>query len=451
VTKRIAWLLLLLLAGAASAREDTGQFESGAWYRIEAPDGWRAGDALVLYQHGLDFTPPEGPPGLGPLRELMLAEGYAVAATGFRRRGWALFDAVEDNLDLLGRFSQTFGAPGQLLVFGGSMGGLIALRLAEAEAMPPVAGAYALCPAAAGSRLWDAAIDLRLAFDVVCADTGAQDLPLGSEPLEWALDLDQIPVDLGDLSDKVRVLGTLLALNRCTGVNLPPTLRSGSMQRRLDALMRFARIDDEDFLVMQVAYAIYVLSALVRAPDALAGRNPFTTFGVDYGDEPAVQAGIARIVADADAAARLRESSDFHGAVGATKIVSLHTSRDELVVAANQEFVRRAPEAQVASVIVDEDEPTHCGFSEAEGVAGWESLRGWLLGQAKPDADSLQQSCGQLVASGQVDGPCRFDPAPRLMPFDSIVRPRDAAALIDPPLPPRRSPPGDLRQPRTRR
>src|SRR5690606_31016773 len=116
------------------------------------------------------------------------------------------------------------------------------------------------------SRLWDAAIDLRLAFDVVCADTGAQDLPLGSEPLEWALDLDQIPVDLGDLSDKVRVLGTLLALNRCTGVNLPPTLRSGSMQRRLDALMRFARIDDEDFLVMQVAYAIYVLSDLVRAP-----------------------------------------------------------------------------------------------------------------------------------------------------------------------------------------
>src|SRR5690606_8974729 len=143
------------------------------------------------------------------------------------------------------------------------------LRLAEAADFPPVAGTYALCPAAAGSRIWDAAIDLRLAFDVVCADAGAADLPPGSEPLEWAVDLVQLPQDLGDLGDRLRVLAALVALTRCPGVDLPPTLRSPAMRDRLDALMRFARIDDERFLVTQLAYAVFVLSDLVRAPDAL--------------------------------------------------------------------------------------------------------------------------------------------------------------------------------------
>src|SRR6185503_16031330 len=120
------------------------------------------------------------PPGLGPLRDVMLAEGYAVAATSYRQRGWALFTAIADNRELLDVFTQQVGAPGEIVPFGGSMGGLIALRLAETRGLPPVHGAYALCPAAAGARLWDAAIDLRLAWDVVCHDAG--DLPRGDEP-----------------------------------------------------------------------------------------------------------------------------------------------------------------------------------------------------------------------------------------------------------------------------
>jgi hypothetical protein len=428
---------LVFTAGLAAAmlaeasQEFTGELASGAYYHIEIPDGWRAGGGLVLYQHGLDFTTPADAPGLGPLRSVMLQEGYAIAATSYRQRGWALFTAIDDNRDLVAKFSTLAGAPGEVVPFGGSMGGLVALKLAESSGFPPVRGAYALCPAAAGARIWDAAIDLRLAFDVVCGADDAGEFPEGDAPLPWAMNLRDIPNGLGDLFDYAALVPVLVPLEQCTGVNLPPVLRNDAMQRRLDELMAFAHITDEDFFVTNIAYSTYVMSDLVRARDKLGARNPFTTAGVDYGSDPAIDAGILRIVADPRASAELHAVSDFRGAVGAAKILSMHTSRDQLVVPGNEDFVRDAvPADQRTIAIVDEDEPTHCGFSDAEGLAGWEALRAWKDGAPQPDVGDLQSQCESLETDADVDGPCRFDADASIVPFDDVVRPRPATGLL---------------------
>lgn len=431
---------LACAADLRAAQEFSGQAPSGAWYRIEAPDGWRPGDALVLYQHGLDFSQAKGPPGLGPLKSLMLAEGYAVAASAFNQRGWALFTAIDDNRELLALFEEKLGRPGEVVPFGGSLGGLVALKLAESSGFPPVHAAYSLCPAAAGSRIWDTAIDLRLAYDAVCGDAGT--LKKGDPPLTWARNLSDIPGDLGDLQDQVRLLPTLIDVNLCTGVSLPVSIRNGAMKRRLAQLMTFAHITDEKFFVSNIGYVLFVMSDLVRAPDKLGGRNPFTTAGVDYGSDPMIQAGIARITADPRAAARLRQVSDFRGRVGAAKILSMHTSRDQLVIPSNQEFVRKVmPPDQLTSVLVDEDAPTHCGFSTAEGVAGWEALRAWRAGAEQPTAAGLQDLCERFVAGGEVEGACRFDPVSAIVPFDEFVRPRPPQPLQVPPRSSRPLPP----------
>jgi hypothetical protein len=424
--------LVAAVGAHAASRVYSGEAASGAWYQFEVPDGWRAGDTLVLYQHGFDLKPPANAPGLGPLRRVMLAEGYAVAATSYRQRGWALFTAIEDNRELVRLFAAQVGEPGEIIPYGGSMGGLVTLRLAETRGLPPMRGAYALCPAAAGSRLWDSAIDLRLAYDVVCRDAG--DLPQGDEPLPWAVDLADIPDDIGDIADDASVLRALVAVNRCTGVSLPPYLRNDAMQRRLDELMAFTHITDEHFFVTNIGYATYVLADIVRAPDKLGGRNPFTTAGVDYSSDPLVDAGIERLVADPAAALALRRASDFRGDTGAVKVISMHTSRDQLVVPGNQDVVREriAPDKRVVA-IVDEDVPSHCGFSDAEGVAGWEALRTWIGGAPQPQVADLQQQCETLVAGDLADGPCRFDPGADVVPFDAIVRPRPAQAAAAPP------------------
>jgi hypothetical protein len=286
-----------------------------------------------------------------------------------------------------------------------------------------------LCPAAGGARLWDAAIDLRLAFDVVCGADDAGEFPRGDAPLAWAFDLSDIPDGLGDLLNDALLLPVLLPLEQCTGVNLPPVLRNDAMQRRLDELMAFAHITDEDFFVTNIGYATQVMSDLVRAPDKLDDRNPFTTLGVDYGSDPKIQAGMLRILADPAAAAELHAASDFGGAIGEARVLSMHTSRDQLVVPGNEDFVRDAvPADQRTIAIVDEDSPTHCGFTDAEGLAGWEALRAWKDGAPQPTVDDLQQACEALTSAG-ADGPCRFDPDATIVPFDDIVRPRPVATL----------------------
>jgi hypothetical protein len=419
---------LVCASPARATQEFSGSLPSGAYYHIELPDNWQAGGTAVFYQHGMDFTTPSNTPGLGPLRSVMLAEGYAVAATSYRERGWALFSAIDDNRDLLTIFNQVAGAPGEVVPFGGSLGGLIALKLAEAPGFPPVRGTFALCPAAGGARLWDAGIDLRLAFDVVCGADGAGEFPQGDAPLPWAINLDDIPDGLGDLLDVTQLFPVLLPLEQCTGVNLPPFLRNDAMQRRLDELMTFAHITDEDFFVTDIGYSTYVLSDLVRAPDKLDGRNPFTTAGVDYSSDPLIQANIPRFVADPLAAAELHQVSDFAGAIGTSKILSMHTSEDQLVIPGNENFISNAvPADQRTIAIVDETSPTHCGFNEAEGLAGWEALRAWKDGAPQPDVADLQQQCEAIVAAGAADGPCRFDPNAAIVPFDDIVRPRPSA------------------------
>lgn len=121
--------------------------------------------------------------------------------------------------------------------------------------------------------------------------------------------------------------------------------------------------------------------------------------------------------------------------MGTAKIVSLQTSRDELVIPANQTVLReRVPATQLTSAIVAEDEPSHCGFADGEGLAGWEALRAWMAGAApQPDAVSLQVACETLAANG-IGDTCRFDADAQDVPaFDSLVPPRppSAAAPID--------------------
>jgi hypothetical protein len=227
----VFFLAATVLASVASAQTIlTGTTTSGAYYRIAVPSGWKNGDTLILFQHGLTFEPAGPNPDLGPIADLQLSEGYAIAASSYRQRAWALFTAADDNAELVDTFKAQVGAPGAIIPYGASLGGLIALKLAEDARFAPVAGVYSACPPAAGSRVWDTAIDLRLAYDVVCHNAG--DLPTGAVPYPWAYDLDDIPSNLSDLTDKEQLLRTLLPLNQCTGVNLPGWLRNDAMQRR---------------------------------------------------------------------------------------------------------------------------------------------------------------------------------------------------------------------------
>ncbi len=135
---------LLASAPVLALSEQRGQTASGAYFIAQAPDGWHAGGTLVLVNHGYHIDPPDDEPSLGPsvLRQRMLARGYAVAASSYSQRGWALFGTERDQREMVAAFAARFGQPGAIIASGGSLGGLVTMQQAEqADLGVPVVGA----------------------------------------------------------------------------------------------------------------------------------------------------------------------------------------------------------------------------------------------------------------------------------------------------------------------
>jgi hypothetical protein len=105
-------------------------------------------------------------------------------------------------------------------------------------------------------------------------------------------------------------------------------------------------------------------------------------------------------------------------------IVSLHTDKDGLVIVENEhEYAEVVPPANLTTAIVVEPTASHCGFSNAETLAAWESLRTWVeMGFPKPTPSGIQSLCQALAP--QVGGPCRIDPAFVVPDMDGRIRPR---------------------------
>lgn len=401
----LAFLLVSVPVLAIAGSEITGSTDGGAFYKIVVPDHWN-GD-LVIWNHGFSLAPPAPVTDLGPLAELQLSERYAVAASSYQQAGWALFKTKNDLQNLVGVFKEKFGTPNKVFLTGGSLGGLVTVAAIEDAHIGNVAGAFPFCGAVAGSRNWDAALDLRLVYDAVCADMPGAAIPGGAEGLPPHASFTQ--TNLG------------LAVHACTGILAPPAYRTPAQKEHLKKILDTLLIP-ENFLLTDMGYATFGMSDLVHDPRKLSGKIGTGNVGVDY-DDPAINALIERVSPNPGAANRLGKNYTPTGKVGKTKIVSLHTDKDGLVVVENEgEYAMKVPERNLTTAIVVEGAPTHCGFTQAELVAGWESLRGWVGGAPQPTAAGIQATC--LAISPPFSGPCRIDPDFDILDMDWRIRPR---------------------------
>jgi len=173
----IALLVTLLgLTGAASADQVVdGRIGPGALYRLVVPTDdptdptdvpWNGN--LLLYAHGFvsALEPVPLPPDGELLVSLFAPQGYAVAVSSFSENGWAVKDGAQRTQQLLGIFTSKFGAPSRIYIGGGSMGGLIAIKLAE-EHPDWFDGMLLACPVSGGARAQaDYQAHVRALFDV---------------------------------------------------------------------------------------------------------------------------------------------------------------------------------------------------------------------------------------------------------------------------------------------
>jgi len=270
-----------------------------------------------------------------------------------------------------------------------------------------VVGAYSLCGAVAGSRNWDGALDLRLIYDVVAMGIDGAEIPGGAEGLPEGSTLTATEI--------------AWAVNVATGILLPPDNRTQEQAANLAKILNETQIP-ESFLLKDMLYATQNMSDLVHDTHKLNGRLGTGNADVVYDDE-AIDDIIARVSPHPGAEKRLERYFTPTGDVGDTKIISIHTDKDGLVIVENEsEYASVVPIENLTVAIVVEDVPTHCDFTAAEALAGWESLRAWIAGFPQPSALTIQLTC--LSLSPTVPEACRIDPTFEVPNMDWRIRPR---------------------------
>ena len=392
VTIACGLTLALLPATASAQTELTGQTGAGAHYKIVVPDGWTPANGLVIWNHGFDLSPTGPVEDLGPLVDVQLAEGYAVAASSYSLTGWALYRTRLDTTQLLNIFGRSFGNPDEIIVIGVGMGALVALQTIE-TGTPKVVGALLLAGALAGSPVWEEAVDLRLMYDFICGKPqafvahpgvghmAAGQIPGGANGLPFPLDpaLDQAAI--ADLVDA------------CLGIRTLPKDRNPQQVFWLGFLRDLTRGSKND-VVSRLMYSTFGLHDLVFDPLKQRGKRGIGNRDATYADF-FIDLNIDR-VGSVGSARRLMRNYTPTGNVGDVKIISIHTDKDGLVLVENQsEYASVVPPENLTTAIVIEQDPSHAGFTEAETVAAWETLRGWVAGNPQPTRAQSRPAVGR--------------------------------------------------------
>ena len=180
----ISVICLLVATGISAALPPDTEVVTGEWqgalYAIYVPASWNG--SLVLYAHG--YVAPNEPIALpsyiDEFRDILLEDGYAFAYSSYSENGWAVREGFKETEHLLPLFRSNFGSPNSVYVIGHSMGGLIAVMLAEKH-HGKYDGALPICGAIGGGVMALGYVtEVRILFDAYYPGVipgGALDIP----------------------------------------------------------------------------------------------------------------------------------------------------------------------------------------------------------------------------------------------------------------------------------
>jgi pimeloyl-ACP methyl ester carboxylesterase len=148
----------------------TGMLPDGATFLIEVPANWNG--TLFLYSHGF-VTPGSPNPALDvgdPVtRVFMLSSGFALAGSSYATTGWAIHEALPDQIAVLDVFKQLVRTPSRTIAWGHSLGGIVTAGLIQRypdrfEAALPMCGVLS-----GGVATWNTNLDYAFAFKTLLA------------------------------------------------------------------------------------------------------------------------------------------------------------------------------------------------------------------------------------------------------------------------------------------
>ncbi|MEU8401645.1 DUF6351 family protein [Nonomuraea sp. NPDC048892] len=398
---------------AAKAKCYTGRDAHGAYYTMAVPKRWNG--SLVVHAHGGPDTSYDASTPTEDLARwaVMVDQGYAWAASSYRRGGYGVRMAAADTENVRRLFVARFGRPSRTYLHGQSWGGNVAAKVAETYGTKRGAYHGMLLTSgnlSGGSRGYDHRVDLRVVYQYYC-----RNLP---RPTERQYPLWQgLPAGSTLTPDAIHA-----RLQECTGIDSAD--RTARQQRNLDDILAVTRIQEKS-LKTDLLYAIYLFQDIVFK--RLDGRNPFGNRGVRYTgshDDKALNAGVARFSPDPAARRDLSYDSDLTGRVS-IPVLSLHAINDPQVFVEHEAAYRatlRAAGRDGRLVQTFTTESEHGELSDSEYAASIAALDGWARTGRKPAPDVIARSCDSFERT--YDSGCFYDVTFRPAAFATKVRPR---------------------------
>jgi dienelactone hydrolase len=389
-----AVLLLSLAATPAQAATTTltGTLADGATYLIEVPSPWNG--TLLLYSHGY-VTPGSANPardvGDPGTRAFLLANGFALAGSSYAHTGWAIQEALFDQIAVLDVFKAQVGTPNRTIAWGHSLGGIITAGLIQRnperfDAAMPMCGVLS-----GGVATWNQALDSAFAFKTLFNFGGALQVVHITNPTANFLLAEQL-LAAANATPQGRAR---LALANSLG-DLPGWFDPASPEPAPDD---FAAQAANQFLWAQQVDFPFIFAFRAEL-EFRAGGNPSWNTGVNYKKQFAhsinkqevqalyAEAGLnveddldtlnnaARIAADPNAVNYLEQNIIFNGDIS-FPVLTMHTEGDGLVSNQNEDAYRHAVEQAGNERLLRQvfvHRAGHCTFTPAETIAALSNL-----------------------------------------------------------------------------
>jgi pimeloyl-ACP methyl ester carboxylesterase len=369
-----------------------GKFSDGATYLIQVPAKWNG--TLVLYSHGYvvpGFSNPSEDVGDPITGAYLLARGYALAGSSYATTGWAIQQALPDQIEVLDTFKTLVGTPNRTIAWGHSLGGMVTAGLLQ-RYPERFDAALPMCAVVGGSiGTWNQALDSAFAFDVLLGSGSGLKLVNITDPIT-NVDIAEKILAKAQTTAKGRARIALAAALADTpgwfNPVAPEPSRKDYVAQEKNQLLWLSEID--------FPFAFDFRAEVERR----AQGNPSWNSGVDYqkqlkdsvdsaevhalyqkagldldADLQAVNAA-ARIKAKPSSVAYLERNVIFNGKID-IPVLTLHTKGDGLVVVEDERAYKDVIDDEHNSAFLRQvyvHRAGHCEFTPAETVIAFAAL-----------------------------------------------------------------------------
>jgi pimeloyl-ACP methyl ester carboxylesterase len=349
------------------AGQEVGETGPGSTYGLFLPNNWNG--RLVVYAHG--YTSPFDPvalPAIDALRDALGGQGFAVAYSSFSSNGYDVKDGAQRTHQLSGLFTSRFSKPSKTYLMGSSMGGLIALMLAE-KYPKQYDGALPMCGVVGGSSAEIQYMGhVRAMWDYFY-------------PNVLAGNIQGIPVVNGFVADVQTPVVNAIVGNPANAMAVASIAQSPVPWANFGELI-------QSFVTV---FGFQYMGA-AELTDRVHGHVDFDNRTTTYiGALPpallaAINTNVIRWDIDPSAANYLQH---YYQPTGDLEIpvLTMHTSRDPVVPIFHEDLLTQTVASAGASNLLVQRRFTrygHCNFTGTEIVTGLGQLVGWVEAGVKP-------------------------------------------------------------------